>query len=244
MADSAEVVGFRVWDGPKATLIAWPTFLEAANGPKVEWKGDGFDGECLVEFAGRTCYQSYHNPIKRTTADYIRHVLSEGHGSIFEHASYSFFIEGVSRSLTHELIRHRAGTAVSQLSQRFVESVGMVIPPAVIELGDAYVVQWEQRAKCIVSAYRGQLESLKEAGVRGKALREAARSLLPNAAETKLVFTANLRAWRHMIELRMAPGADAEIRRLFGVILGEPRREAPAVFADFSPEGVPTWSKV
>lgn len=95
---------------PKVTLIARPQFVEPAHLP-VAWKGESSDGERLAEFAGRLCYMSQHNPAGRTTAEYLENIKKQRHGSVLEHANYSLLLEGVSRSLTHELVRHRAGMA-------------------------------------------------------------------------------------------------------------------------------------
>jgi thymidylate synthase (FAD) len=238
-------VKVTVWSEPRVTVIGRPQFTEPDH-LQVEWLGEpATDGERLIEYAGRICYMSQHNPAHRSTEEYITNILSQRHGSVLEHATYSVLLEGVSRSLTHELIRHRVGVAISQLSQRFVlGELGMVVPPAVIELGTEFVGRWQYRAQIVADVYANQLADLKEGGLTGKKLKEAARCHLPNEAETKLVFTANIRAWRHMIEARCAEGADAEIRRLFTKVLQVLRTEAPACFSDFTPEGSPTWSKV
>ena len=117
---------------PKVTLIARPQFVEPEHLP-VNWIGESTHGERLAEFAGRLCYMSQRNPASRTTADYLENIKRQGHGSVLEHASYSLLLEGVSRSLTHELVRHRAGTAMSQLSQRYVDEseASFVVPPAI-----------------------------------------------------------------------------------------------------------------
>src|SRR5207237_2000945 len=98
---------------PTVTLLARPSFSMPAHLP-VNWIGESTDGERLAEFAGRVCYMSQHNPAKRTTRDYLENIKKQGHGSVLEHANYTLFVEGVSRSLTHELVRHRAGFAYSQ----------------------------------------------------------------------------------------------------------------------------------
>lgn len=234
-----------IWISPRVTLISRPQFIEPTHLP-VEWVGERApDGERLIEYSGRLCYMSQHNPAHRSTEEYISNILSQRHGSVFEHANYSLLVEGVSRSLSHELVRHRAGVAVSQLSQRFVDrDLGMVAPPAVIGLGKDFVNRWEERAWRIVTVYEEQVADLKAGGLTGKALKEAARCHLPNEAETKLVFTGNIRAWRHLVEVRCAEGADAEMRRLFRKVLEVLKVEAPACFADFTSVGVSTWSKV
>src|SRR5258705_11562844 len=118
---------------PKVTLISRPNFTEPQHLP-VEWLGESSDGERLAEFAGRLCYMSQANPAKRQTRDYLENIKKQGHGSVLEHANYSVLLEGVSRSLTHELVRHRAGFAYSQLIQRYVDEseANFVVPPAIV----------------------------------------------------------------------------------------------------------------
>jgi len=120
---------------PRVTLIARPQFLEPAH-LKVSWMGDATAGEQLAEFAGRLCYMSQANPAGRTTAEYLDNIRKQGHGSVLEHAVYVLLIEGISRSCSHELVRHRAGFGYSQLSQRYVDEshAAFVVPPAM--LGD------------------------------------------------------------------------------------------------------------
>ena len=100
----------------------------------VGWQTDSEGGSALAEFAGRACYQSWDKPNPRTAtnAGYLRHILEVGHLSVFEHANVTFYITGISRSCTHELIRHRH-FSYSQLSQRFVpEHDSKVVPPHAI----------------------------------------------------------------------------------------------------------------
>src|SRR5216110_2905121 len=118
---------------PTITVLARPQFSEPSDLP-VNWLGESTDGERLAEFAGRLCYMSQRNPASRSTRDYLENIKKQGHGSVLEHANYSLLLEGVSRSLTHELVRHRAGFAYSQLSQRYVDEskASFVVPPAII----------------------------------------------------------------------------------------------------------------
>jgi thymidylate synthase (FAD) len=225
---------------PKLTLIARPQFAEPAHLP-VTWLGDGTDGERLAEFAGRLCYMSQRNPAKRETREYLENIKRQGHGSVLEHAVYSILIEGVSRSLTHELVRHRAGTAMSQLSQRYVDEseANFVVPPAIV--GDeALVGAWRAQVDAAQAAYVALVEQLMERYRwvddkvhRRKMAREAARGVLPNSTETKIVFTANARAWRTLLELRAGEGAELEIRRLAVALIRLLQAEAPAFFNDF-----------
>ncbi|MDQ3673755.1 MAG: FAD-dependent thymidylate synthase, partial [Gemmatimonadota bacterium] len=94
-----------IFTEPRISLLARPAFLEPDH-LKVDWLGESTDGERLAEFAGRLCYMSQKNPAKRATRDYLENIKKQGHGSVLEHANYSLLLEGVSRSLTHELVRH------------------------------------------------------------------------------------------------------------------------------------------
>jgi len=225
---------------PKVTLVARPQFVEPAHLP-VQWIGESSDGERLAEFAGRLCYMSQRNPASRTTADYLENIKRQGHGSVLEHASYSLLFEGVSRSLTHELVRHRAGTAMSQLSQRYVDEseASFVVPPAIV--GEAELeAAWRAQMEAAQAAYVALVEKLMERYKwvddkvhRRKMAREAARGVLPNSTETKIVFTANVRAWRAILEMRGAEAAELEIRRLAVAAVRLLQAETPAFFADF-----------
>jgi thymidylate synthase (FAD) len=225
---------------PVVSLLARPAFVEPAH-LAVNRIGDSTDGERLAEFAGRLCYMSQKNPANRGTREYIENIKKQGHGSVLEHASYSLLFEGVSRSLTHELVRHRAGFAYSQLSQRYVDEskAAFVIPPAI--LGDEMLLaQWKAQMETAQAAYVSLVEQLMERYGwvadkvhRRKMAREAARGVLPNSTETKVVVTANARAWRTMLELRSSEGAEFEIRRLAVMVLRLMQREAPGFFSDF-----------
>jgi thymidylate synthase (FAD) len=225
---------------PRISVLARPAFQEPDH-LRVQWVGDSSDGERLAEFAGRLCYMSQRNPANRTTAEYLENIKKQAHGSVLEHANYSLLLEGVSRSLTHELVRHRAGFAYSQLSQRYVdESVAdFVIPPAII--GDeALESRWRSQMEDAQKTYVALVDQLMERYSwvddrvhRRKMAREAARGVLPNSTETKIVATANVRAWRSMLELRAGEGAELEIRRLAVAIIHILKKEAPAFFSDF-----------
>lgn len=225
---------------PKITVISRPQFTEPADLP-VSWIGDSTDGERLAEFAGRLCYMSQRNPASRTTRDYLENIKKQGHGSVLEHANYSLLLEGISRSLTHELVRHRAGMAYSQLSQRYVDEseANFVVPPAMI--GDeALMTSWRTQIEGAQGAYVALVEQLMERYAwvadkvhRRKMAREAARGVLPNSTETKIVVTGNARAWRTLLELRSSEGAELEIRRCAVAIIRVLQQEAPAFFSDF-----------
>jgi thymidylate synthase (FAD) len=230
----------KFYTEPVLTLLSRPSFSGPEHLP-VEWIGDSTDGERLAEFAGRLCYMSQHNPAKRQTREYLENIKKQGHGSVLEHANYSILLEGVSRSLTHELVRHRAGFAYSQLSQRYVDEseANFVVPPAMVG-DDALMSTWQAQVEGAQAAYVGLVAELMERYSwvadkvhRRKMAREAARAVLPNATETKIVVTANARAWRTMLELRSSEGAELEIRRMAVAALRMLQGEAPGFFSDF-----------
>ena len=234
---------------PKVKLIA-STYIEVDDdydndsiSEFMEVNPEYTAAEVLTEFAGRACYQSFHKPNLKTadTGDYLRRALFEqAHWSIAEHASATFYITGVSRALTHELIRHRH-LSYSQLSQRFVdESDGnIVLPPAVREairrarengenlpmedsLLDADVAQGH--------AYEAIVFTLEDIGYPRKQAREAARAVLPNMQETRIVVSGNMRAWHEVVARRTAPDADAEIREVMGMVRDKLHEVAPNIF--------------
>ncbi|MFN2603804.1 MAG: FAD-dependent thymidylate synthase [Gemmatimonadaceae bacterium] len=229
-----------IFTEPRVTVLSRPSFSEPPHLP-VHWLGESTDGERLSEFAGRLCYMSQKNPAGRPTREYLENIKKQGHGSVLEHANYSLLLEGVSRSLTHELVRHRAGFAYSQLSQRYVDEseANFVMPPAII--GDELLeASWKEQMGASQKSYVTLVESLMERYAwvgdkihRRKMAREAARGVLPNSTETKIVVTGNARAWRTMLELRSSEGAELEIRRCAVEIVRILQREAPGFFSDF-----------
>lgn len=212
-------------------------FVEAEAGCPM-WDTDATTpADELVEAAGRLCYMSF-DPKKRRPGGnpaYIRHILDVGHGSVLEHASWTFLFTGVSRSLTHELVRHRAGMSYSQLSQRFVDSsdVAFVRPPA-IEPGGATDDLWQYGCSRSLTVYIAILNSLRDdmPEAARKEVHEAARSVLPNCTETRIVVTGNARSLRHFLRMRGSAGADAEIRRLAVALAPILKADAPSIFQD------------
>ena len=223
----------------RVQLIAKTEFVAPAD---VPWDTDADGGQALVEFAGRACYQSWSKPNPRTATNesYISHIVEVGHFSVLEHASVSFYITGVSRSCTHELIRHRH-FSYSQLSQRYVpeNDARVVLPPGLDDDPDLQQIVLDA-ADASRAAYLEVLERLEAKNAEApnavllrKQARQAARAVLPNDTETRLVVTGNYRAWRHFIAMRASEHADTEIRRLAIACLRELTATAPAVFADF-----------
>jgi thymidylate synthase (FAD) len=208
----------------------------------VSWQTDSeVAGERLVETAGRVCYMSFARPRPGGNKAYLDHILEVGHGSVLEHAVWNFIFAGVSRTLTHELIRHRAGWAYSQLSQRYVdESVAEYVEPDCIAADPELHRLWLDAVAQSHQAYMKLTERLLETfqsepdrTLRRKLARQAARSVLPNATETKIFISANARALRHFIELRGSRHAEVEIRKLAIQVLRIMQREAPNLFADY-----------
>ena len=222
---------------PKVTILGATAFQEPEH-LKVNWEGEATELERMVEYSGRVCYMSYHNPAKRTTETYINNILNQKHYSVLEHSNITVLIEGVSRSLTHELVRHRH-LSFSQLSQRYVDesNCSFVIPPAILDDDEAFSI-WYDDMKEKTKVYKTLSDKLFEKNshilektTRRKVAREAARSILPNCTETKLVVTGNIRAWRDVLGLRGSTHAEREIRRLAVVLLKQFQHISPILFA-------------
>lgn len=235
---------------PKVRLIAKTEFFPPED---VPWTTDADGGQALVEFAGRACYQSWSkpNPKTATNAGYLDHIIEVGHLSVLEHASVSFYITGISRSLTHELIRHRH-FSYSQLSQRYVpERDAAFVEPDVIANDPELHEKFLAATQASVDAYTELLAKLEEkfadapnATLRRKQARQAARSVLPNATETRIVVTGNYRAWRHFIAMRATEHADVEIRALAVECLRQLQKVAENAFADFTISTLPDGTEV
>lgn len=231
----------------------------------------GNDAEKLCETAGRVCYMSFDKPRPGGNKAYLEHILEVGHGNLLEHAVWNFIFTGVSRSLSHELVRHRAGWSYSQLSQRYVdESVAEYVEPDCIAEDPELHELWKGIINAQHQAYCKLAKRLFEIGERRatncgsvtldreqktairKEARQAARSVLPNATETKIFVTANARALRHFIEMRGSRHADVEIRKLAIKVLKIMQQEAPNLFGDYvitplpdgTEEASTKWKKV
>ncbi len=239
---------------PQVYLVGRQTVDDAAIAQFLDdhevrsWSTDtDVAGEKLIEVAGRLCYMSFSKPRPGGNASYIHHILEVGHGSVLEHSVYNLILTGVSRSFTHELVRHRAGFGYSQLSQRFVDESGCAfVEPDVIandpELHRVWLetVQTCQRAyKTLADGLTERFKTLDDRTLRRKKAREAARSVLPNATETKIFVTANGRALRHFIEMRADPSADAEIRKFAIALLKVLQVESPNLFGDYTIRDLP-----
>jgi thymidylate synthase (FAD) len=251
---------------PEVYLVARPAidwaeverYLAAVGG--TEWReriaalGDRPDGESLIEFMGRMCYRSWApglNPnvtqVRRDSAAYLLNVLASGHGSVLEHATYSFVFHNVSRVFTHELVRHRAGTAVSQESLRYVRLTDIPFEhpafvrddPALLEAANDLLERTEAFLRLAT-----EKTGITEDGVpfhRKKEITSAMRRYVPDGVATSIGWSANIRAIRHTIELRTHPSAEEEMRRVFDQVAQIMVKEVPALFADFERDEDGTW---
>jgi thymidylate synthase (FAD) len=236
---------------PQVTLLARPVFGEAhraflrAHLPPEDahWREDDSttDAERLVEFAGRVCYLSFgRHQSPRGNAEYIANLIRRGHDSVLEHAAWTFVLAGVSRAFTHQLVRHRVGFSYSQLSQQYHdERATPVIRPAELNRSARAAAAWDAAIAATRAAYAtianefGLDEPKRLPAETRRALRSAARSVLPNALESIIVVTANARAIRHFLKLRGGIEGDPEMRLVAAALLETLRPEAPALFADF-----------
>ncbi len=216
-----------------------------------ESEGSPNGGELIVEFGGRACYRSWEpglNPnvtrVRTDQREYFANILRSAHGSVLEHANYSFALRNVSRVFTHELVRHRAGSAFSQESLRYVRlaDIGFRVPPALEPVREQVLAIVEQLEEFQVSA-ANEL-GIDEEGVPfhvKKEVTSALRRLAPIGLSTDIIWTANGRTLRHVIEMRTAPGAEEELRTVFDTIARIMQAEAPGLFQDFVQDEEGSW---
>jgi thymidylate synthase (FAD) len=163
-------------------------------------------------------------------------LIEQGHDSVLEHASWTFLTTNISRALSHQIVRHRIGFSYSQLSQQYVDhtDLALVVPPelqASPTLRDSLQAYFESAKQLYVDLLAESPTTTDREQLRAK--RSLARTVLPNATETKLVFTANARALRHLLDVRGSTEGDLEMRSFCAALLTELAPEAPAVFSDF-----------
>jgi thymidylate synthase (FAD) len=207
------------------------------------------DSSQLCKTAGQTCYASFgpRRTMNENAPAYIERLTSAGHGSVLEHASFNFLLYGISRSVTHELVRHRAGAAFSQISQRYVSgSVLRFVERPEYQQDEQLHRTFEERADRAATEYEEMAELLLERQEGGasmltadyktdarKKVQQTARSLLPNETEAPMVFTGNVRALRHIIEMRADAHAESEIRNLALRLFLCLRTVDPILFGDY-----------
>lgn len=236
---------------PGVTLLSHPVF---SPHPRYAVPLHKYQSESLIAHAGKGCYDSYGLD-GRSVGEHIESLMVSRHGSVLEHANVSVFIEGISRGLSHELVRHRAGFAYSQRSTRYTkeDDAACVLEPyyAMIYLAMQAGFEQVEGARYLVESqldlfrlsldhYKSHVStliSLNKDEMDPKDLRKwargKARQLLPHSLETRLTVTANLRAWRFFFEQRGSKYAEPEIRRLACAIFLVIQPLAPNVFSDF-----------
>ncbi|MCX6378590.1 MAG: FAD-dependent thymidylate synthase [Armatimonadetes bacterium] len=227
--------GVALLSKPAVNIAGLGAFLEGFDG-KLQFPQYLNDttplpsGTQLCKVAGQLCYASF-TP-KRTKNEnaqrYFQNIKDSGHGSVLEHANYSLLFYGISRSVTHELVRHRAGMAYSQLSQRYVSGTVLrfVERPEYQDDLELHTL-FERRIDTAAHDYETIAEGLVARQKLGstilsgevrtdlrKKVQQTARSVLPNETEAPIVVTGNARALRHFIEMRANPHAETEIRAL------------------------------
>lgn len=220
------------------------------------WASDGgTDADVLTEFAGKSCYMSFDKQLNlnlskvggRHNSAYIQDgIIGNKHGSVLEHSSVTFFLTNVSRVVTHELVRHRAGTAFSQTSGRYVRSndVDMYLPDELAVYPEAVAVfqraneQMEENIAELVEITG--IEDMTDFGLK-KRLTSAFRRLIGNGQANHLVMTANHRAWRHIIEMRTSVHAEEEIRVIIGDVAQQLKAKFPTIYGDMDKNEQGEW---
>lgn len=217
---------------PEVRLLAHTTIDEKAISEYMSIQDASTDAETLLTMAGRNCYRSFHRPNEATynDADYLRRTLGDlGHWSISEHATATLYFTGVSRAFLTELTRHRH-LSFSVESQRFINAnnANIVMPPAVRELNKEQQGKFLWGAGESIENYRIAQDTLDH--LPKKQRNEAARGLLPNCVETRMVVTGNLRTWHEVIQRRTQPDADAEIQEVMRLAKDQLHTVSPIIF--------------
>lgn len=213
------------------------------------------DGDILVEVAGKLCYKSWevglNSNITRVRTDnkeFIENILKQGHGSVFEHSTYSLLFKDVSRIFTHELVRHRAGMGYSQESLRFValDDLGFYLPPEVVEI-DCMKELYVNTVEYLENVQK-QLKNLVDLGKMSmddkKKWTSSFRRLAPLGLTTHILATGNLRSWRHIVEQRSSSGAEVEIRGVQEQIRNILIKVAPNAVQDMDESGSFMYKKI
>lgn len=226
----------RVTDGPSVTLVSSTCYHDSIiddflteRGIDYETDAEG-DPDALAEFAGRMCYWSFQENLRRKSGEgqnvaYLDHIREVGHGSVTEHAYFTFVIDDLSKNTTQELVRHRVGVAYSIQSSRYVDqfsneyfgnsghSFGIYIPPEVSGCRDL-VSEWLNQWVGAIRTYKRTFDNLKARGFAKKDARSAARHILPGGMCNAVVFTVNCRELNHIFNLRGNFAAEREIRMM------------------------------
>lgn len=222
-----------------------PGYAEWLTKRGLSWREGPLSGDSarLIEFAGRVCYLSFGDrQSPKNSAEYVGHLIEQQHESVLEHASFSLLADGISRALSHQIVRHRVGFAYSQLSQQYHdEAQATFVMPFGIGESPNMANEWSKSVQASLDTYKtieGELNAsdfarelpLKE---RLRAIRSIARSVLPNSTATTLVITGNGRAWRHLLQVRGAIQGDKEMRDFCLCSFRLLVKAAPEIFGDF-----------
>ena len=211
-----------------------------------DWTTDAFsDGEALVEFMGRLCYRSFKpgmNPnvtkVREGSEAYLSNIIGVGHGSVLEHVQLNFVFADVSRVFTHELVRHRVGTAFSQESLRFVRlnDLGLWLPEE-IEADPVLKAMFEKTFESLEDLQNQMSDHLKldeeKNFGRKKKFTSAMRRIAPIGLSTTIGCSMNIRTLRHLIFMRTSRHAEVEIRVVFDMVARICKGNYPNLFADF-----------
>jgi thymidylate synthase (FAD) len=228
---------------PQVCMVGW-THFEAPE--DVPWSTDAEGGQALAEFAGRACYQSWSKPVPATStnAGYLRHIIEVGHLAVLEHGVATFYLTGISRALSQQLVRHRH-FSYSELSPRYLsEPDAEIVEPDVIAKDPELHKTFMKATEASVRAYHELVAGLERRPVAAKQVRQAARAVLAGAVETRLVMTGNYRAWRHFVAVRATEHADVEMRQVAVACLRDLQRVAPNVFGDFTITGLADGTEI
>lgn len=227
--------------------VLQPSYLNFLNDRAVRWKENTLpaisDAERLVELSGRICYMSFgEKQSPRTNSEYIANLINKAHESVLEHANFSILADNISRALSHQLVRHRVGFSYSQLSQQYHDEADTTfVKPDGLEGYPDLEALWKATVENSLDSYRrmeAELISLETSTdlsdkERMRMIRSVCRSMLPAAATTCLMITANARAWRNMFSVRGAIEGDFEMLDFCAGVFDLIESHAPALFSDF-----------
>lgn len=180
------------------------------------------NAEKLIEKIGRICYKSENRITKYSYKKFIKNLIQKGHTSVLEHAVASFKITGVSRIMTHQLVRHRLAS-YTQVSNRYTTAKNYIIPDSIKqnkELLNKYIALMNNSFKLYNELINNSIK------------KEDARFILPQCIQTEIIMTANFREWRHILELRLHKSAQWEIRKTMQEILKILYNNSPVIFED------------
>lgn len=224
----------------RAILVASTTVETDIPGYIIHAELNVTDADDLAEQAGRLCYESWNrpNPATATNEGYNANILDQKHYSVFGHASATIYLEGVTRNLTHEFIRH-SHFRYSEVSQRYcdVGNFDFVEHPGLRSIGLGARIAMEEAIAAGRVAYSAIMDDLAAQGVERKKARQAARHVLVSGTETKILASSNLQGWRDMLYKRLSPHADLEFQEVAQACLAILQELAPNTFQDFSHNG-------